>query len=62
MGTHKRASDTTYMIKAGLLPVEAMTGVGDNDTYVIRGPAIMKAGGMRLPWTRSPRVEGDCIV
>ena len=44
MGTHKRASDTTYMIKAGLLPVEAMTGVGDNDTYVIRGPAIMKAG------------------
>ena len=45
MGTHKRASDTTYMIKAGLLPVEAMTGVGDNDTYVIRGPAIMKAGG-----------------
>ena len=45
MGTHKRASDTTYMIKAGLLPVKAMTGVGDNDTYVIRGPAIMKAGG-----------------
>ena len=45
MGTHKRASDTTYMIKAGLLPVEAMTGVGDNDTSVIRGPAIMKAGG-----------------
>ena len=44
MGTHKRASDTTYMIKAGLLPVEAMTGVGDNDTSVIRGPATMKAG------------------
>ena len=32
------------MIKAGLLPVEAMTGVGDNDTSVIRGPAIKKAG------------------
>jgi len=38
------ASDTTYTIKAGLLPVEAMTGVGDNDTSVIRGPATMKAG------------------
>ena len=44
MGTHKRASDTTYMIKAGLLPVEARTGVGDNDTSIIRGPATMKAG------------------
>ena len=37
-------SDKTYTIKAGLLPVWAMTGVGDNDTSVIRGPAIMKAG------------------
>ena len=40
----KRASDKTYTIKAGLLPVEAMTGVGDNDTSVIRGQATMKAG------------------
>jgi len=34
----------TYTIKAGLLPVEAMTDVGDNDTSVIRGPATKKAG------------------
>ena len=64
MGTHKRASDTTYMIKAGLLPVEAMTGVGDNDTYVIRGPAIMKAGGwdfhgpVRHGWRVTASFEG----
>ena len=38
------ASDKTYTIKAGLLPVEAMTDVGDNDTSVIRGPATKKAG------------------
>jgi len=42
--TPKWASDKTYTIKAGLLPVEAMTGVGDNDTSVIRGPATKKAG------------------
>ena len=42
--TPRWASDKTYTIKAGLLPVEAMTGVGDNDTSVIRGPATKKAG------------------
>jgi len=44
MGTHKRVSGTTYTIKAGLLPVEATTSVGDNDASVIRGPATRKAG------------------
>ena len=44
MTFHSGESDKTYTIKAGLLPVWAMTGVGDNDTSVIRGPAIMKAG------------------
>jgi len=37
-------SDKTYAIKAGLLPVWAMTGVRDNDTSVTRGPATKKAG------------------
>ena len=32
---------------AGLLPAVAMTPIGDNDTSVIRGPAIMKAGRLK---------------
>ncbi len=43
-GAYER-DDTTYTIKSRALPVEATTGVGDNDTSVIRGPATMKAGG-----------------
>ncbi len=39
-----RRSDRTYTAKAGLLPAEARTGSGDNDTSVIRGPAAEKAG------------------
>lgn len=39
----KEVSDKTYTMKAGLLPVVAMTGTRNNDTSVIRGSAIMKA-------------------
>jgi len=31
-------------LKSGLLPAEAMKGARDNDTSVIRGPVIKKAG------------------
>ena len=40
----ERASDQTHAAKAGLPLAAAMTGAGDNDTSVIRGPAMKKAG------------------
>ena len=39
-----RTSDKTHVTKAGLQPEAAKTGIGNNDTSVIRGPATMKAG------------------
>ena len=42
--TFEKASDKTYTLKSGLPPGGAMTDTGDNDTSVIRGPAIKKAG------------------
>ena len=40
----ERESDLTHAAEAGLPPAEAMTDAGVNDTSVIRGPAIKKAG------------------
>ena len=40
----ERESDLTHAAEAGLPPAEAMTDTGVNDTSVIRGPAIKKAG------------------
>ena len=35
-------SDKTHAVKAGLLPVAAITGTGVNDTSVTRSSVIMK--------------------
>jgi len=40
-----RASDKTYTIKAGLLPAEAMTGVGDNDTSAAERRSLRSTRG-----------------
>ena len=40
----ERKSDKAHVTKAGKLPAAATTDIGDNDTSVIRGPAIKKAG------------------
>ena len=40
----RKASDRSFAAKDGLLPSMAMTGAGANDTSVIRGPAVRKAG------------------
>ena len=39
-----RTSDKAHVTKTGLQPAAAMTGIRDNDTSVIRGPATKKAG------------------
>ena len=39
-----RESDLAHAAETGLPPAEAMTDAGVNDTSVIRGPAIKKAG------------------
>ena len=43
-GTPKGRASNAHVTKAGQPPAAATTGIGDNDTSVIRGPAIKKAG------------------
>ena len=48
-----RTSDKAHVRKSGPQPDQAKTCFGDNDTSVIRGPAIKKAGRV-IPYASDP--------